>query len=363
MKLIDLPTQEDAPNGIDGAGHRTGETGGPERLVLAEDAGAGLRSVIAIHSTARGPAAGGCRVYPYADTASAVADAKRLAHGMSMKNALAGLPLGGGKAVIIADPARDKTDAMMRAFGEAVEALGGAYVTGEDVGVSVADMDAVKQVTPYVMGASDAEGDPSTHTARGVFLCMARAAALKWGGDLDGVRVAIKGVGHVGAALARMLHAAGARLLVADARAQTASSLAAELGAHTVAPHRILTAQADILAPCALGADLSAHTIPDIQARIVCGAANNQLATPQDDARLRAAGIIYCPDYLVNAGGIIAISRGVTSWSAAKASTAIEALPESLQKVLDRAEAERQPTGAVADAMARARLGAAQSVS
>lgn len=330
---------------------------GHETVSFHHDAASGLRAVIAIHSTALGPAAGGCRIHAYPDEDAALSDVLRLSRGMSLKNALAGLPLGGGKAVILADPA-DKTPAMMRAFGRGVERLGGAYVTGEDVGCDVADMDAAKRETAHVMGASDAEGDPSAHTARGVFLCMARAAR-RLGLNLSGAHVAVKGVGHVGFALCRLLHEAGARLTVADARPEAAERAARDFGAGIVAPEAVLTVEADILAPCALGGDLTEALAAALPARIVCGAANNQLATPEADAALKARGVLYCPDYLVNAGGIIAIGRTAAGWSEAKARAAIEALPDTLDAVLDRAEAEGAPTGAVADALARARISAA----
>jgi leucine dehydrogenase len=291
----------------------------------------------------------------YRDEEAALTDVLRLSRGMSLKNALAGLPRGGGKAVILADPA-DKTPEMMEAFGRAVERLNGAYVTAEDVGSDVADMDAVRRATRHVMGTSDAEGDPSAHTARGVFLCLERAAQRRLGRGVSGLRVAVKGVGHVGWQLCRLLHEAGARLTVADPRREAARRAAADFGAELADPKEILIAEADVLAPCALGGDLTPELAERLRARVVCGAANNQLASPEADWTLRDRSILYCPDYLVNAGGIIAVGRSAAGWSASTAAAAIEALPDTLDAILDRAEAEGAPPGEVADREARARL-------
>ncbi len=329
---------------------------GHESVVFHSDPASGLRAIIAIHNRALGPAAGGCRIYPYPDGMTALSDALRLSRGMSYKNALAGLPLGGGKAVIIADPQTDKTEAKMRAFGRAVEGLAGRYVTGEDVGCAVADMDAVKCETAHVMGASDAEGDPSTHTARGVFLCMERAVLNRLGRTLDGVHVAIKGAGNVGYALARMLHERGARLTVAEPRDDIRDRAVAELGAAVAGLDDIVTAEADVFAPCALGGDLTAEAVANMRCAIVCGAANNQLAEPRVDGLLCDRGVLYCPDYLVNAGGIIAIGRTVAGWTEDQALAAIDRLPETLDRVLADAADSGAPTGEVADALARARM-------
>jgi leucine dehydrogenase len=315
----------------------------------------GLKSIIAIHDRSLGPGAGGCRIYPYENERLALADALRLSRAMTLKNALAGLPLGGGKAVIMSEPGA-KTEAMLESFGKFVGGLGGRYVTGEDVGCSVSDMDAVRRETQHVMGTTEAEGDPSAHTARGVFLCMAHALRHRLGKTFAEASVAVKGVGNVGAALASMLVAEGAKVLVADVNRERAMAVATAIGAEVVDCESILSASVDVFAPCALGGDLSEDAVGKLGSAIVCGAANNQLATPAVDFALNAAGILYCPDYLVNAGGIIAISRGITGWSESDAHRCIESLPETLKAVLAASEKEQAPTGQTADAIAQSRI-------
>ena len=280
-----------------------------EDVVFAHDPATGLRAIIAIHDTTLGPALGGCRIRDYASDDAALADVLRLSRGMSYKAALAGLPLGGGKAVILTAPGRPKTPAMMRAMGRAVERLGGRYVTAEDVGSTVADMDEVAKATAHVGGRAGDGGDPSPFTARGVFLCLEAAVRHRLGRDLAGVHVALKGLGHVGFALAGFLHAAGARLTVADIDAGRVAEAKRAFGAAVAPVEAIAALGADVFAPCALGGDLCAAAIPRLGAGIVCGAANNQLATAEDDIRLARRGVLYCPDYLVNAGGVISVAR------------------------------------------------------
>jgi leucine dehydrogenase len=327
-----------------------------EQVVFASDRDSGLRAIIAIHDTTLGPALGGCRIWSYPTEADAIADALRLSRGMSYKAALAGLALGGGKSVILTAPDRPKTPATMRAMGRAVDRLGGRYITAEDVGSSVADMDEVARHTRHVTGHSRDVGDPSPFTARGVFLCLEAAVRHRLGRDLAGVHVAVKGLGHVGFALASMLHAAGARLTVADIDAGRIARARTALGAAVAPVDAIASVPADVFAPCALGGDLSAATIPTLGAGIVCGAANNQLATPEDDERLARAGILYCPDYLVNAGGLISVARGALGLSDAETAAKLAALPDTLAAVLTRAEREGRAPGAVADGIARARF-------
>jgi leucine dehydrogenase len=327
-----------------------------EQLVFASDRASGLRAILAIHDTGLGPALGGCRVWSYRNEAEAVADVLRLSRGMSYKAALAGLALGGGKAVILVAPDRPKTPAMMRAMGRAVDRLGGRYITAEDVGSSVADMDEIARETAYVTGHSRDVGDPSPFTARGVFLCLEAAVRHRLGRDLAGVHVAIKGLGHVGFALAGMLHDAGARLTVADIDPARVARARAAFGAAVAKVDAIASVAADVFAPCALGGDLTATTIPSLRAGIVCGAANNQLATPDDDFRLARAGILYCPDYLVNAGGLIAVARVALGLAQTECAAKLAALPATLTAILDRAGREGRAPGAIADAIARARF-------
>ncbi|WP_353813164.1 Glu/Leu/Phe/Val dehydrogenase dimerization domain-containing protein [Mesorhizobium sp.] len=302
------------------------------------------------------PAAGGCRIYPYKTDAEAIADALRLSKGMSYKNALAGLPLGGGKAVIIADPQTEKTPALMRAFGRVVETYSGRYITAEDVGCVASDMDTVATETRHVAGLSARVGDPSPYTARGVFMCMRLAARERLGRDLAGLKVAVKGVGHVGLELCRLLAAAGTSLVVADVRAENARRAAELFGADVVATEEIASLDVDIFAPCALGGDINAAASDRLRARIVCGGANNQLLTAGDDRLLLARNITYCPDYLVNAGGIVAIAGEVLSYDDEDVRCRIEAFPDVLREVLHRSEKERRPTGEIADDMAQAIL-------
>ncbi len=325
-----------------------------EDLTFAHDPATGLRAIIAIHSTRRGPALGGCRIHSYETEAHAITDALRLSQGMTLKAAIAGLPLGGGKAVIWTDADRPKTAEMMQAFGRAVDRLGGRYITAEDVGATVADMDAVSMSTAHVAGVSRGIGDPSPYTARGVFLCLEAAWRHKTGRDLDGAHVAVKGLGNVGFKLCQLLQAAGARLTVADINPEALARAKATLGASVAPVADIHRTEADIFAPCALGADLSAERIADIGARLICGAANNQLATTADDAHLAAAGIAYCPDYLVNAGGLIAVASGKLGYGVEEVSARVEALPQTLIHILESAAGA--PTGEIADQIARASL-------
>jgi leucine dehydrogenase len=327
-----------------------------EQVVFASDAASGLRAIIAIHDTTLGAALGGCRIWAYRTEAEAVADALRLSRGMSYKAALAGLPLGGGKSVVWTAPDRPKTPAMMRAMGRAVDRLAGRYVTAEDVGSSVSDMDEVARETDFVAGHSEGAGDPSPFTARGVFLCLQAAVRHRLGRDLSGVHVALKGLGNVGRALAAQLHEAGARLTVADIDPARVANARQTFQAVAAPVEAISQVEADVFSPCALGGDLSATTIPSLRAAIVCGAANNQLATPADDARLARAGVLYCPDYLVNAGGLIVVARTTLGLDRSDATAKLEGLPKTLASVLDQAARDGTAPGATADAIARARF-------
>jgi len=329
------------------------EFDGHEQVVFSQNQQDGLQSIIAIHDTRLGPALGGCRVWKYATEAEALTDVLRLARGMSYKAALAGLPLGGGKSVIMADPFTEKSPEMMRAMGRAVERLGGRYIIAEDVGVEVRDMDEVAKETRHVSGISGGVGDPSPWTAEGVFLALRAAVGHRLGRGLEGVRVAVSGLGHVGASLCRLLAESGARLVVSDIRAEAVEAVRAAHGAGTAPPEAIHAAEAEVFAPCALGAVLNERSIPEIRAQVVCGAANNQLATPEDDARLAARGIAYAPDYLVNAGGLISVARPSCGLSDAQARARLEAIPETLLKVFAIAERENIPPGAAADRLAR----------
>ncbi|WP_260597781.1 Glu/Leu/Phe/Val family dehydrogenase [Sphingomonas endolithica] len=329
----------------------------PEQVLVFDEARDGFDGVIVLHSTALGPAAGGCRLWHYGDRTAMTADACRLAQGMTYKNALAGLPMGGGKAVLQrpSDPALRQ--AGFSAFGRAVRALDGAYVTAEDVGTSVADMNVVARETHYVAGlpprAGRVGGDPSPATARGVFLAMQLAVRRRLERELGDCTVAIQGVGHVGAALAAMLHAAGAKLIIADLDSSAAARVAVALGAEIASADAILRCKADVLAPCALGGVLNAHTIGRLSAKVVCGAANNQLADPAAAGMLADRGILYAPDFAVNAGGIINVAAEYFGWSPAAAAERVEQTPMRLNRVFALAEQQGLSTHDAAEALAQ----------
>jgi leucine dehydrogenase len=335
---------------------------GHEEVVFSQNCRHGLKSIIAIHDTTLGPALGGCRIWDYETEGAALSDVLRLSRGMSYKAALAGLPLGGGKAVILADSRSEKTPGMMRAMGRAVERLGGRYIIAEDVGAEVADMDEIARETRHVSGLSGGAGDPSPWTAEGVFLSLKAAVRHRLARDnLAGVRVSVTGLGHVGSSLCRLLAQAGARLLVSDIREEAIAHMVEAHGAEAVPVGEAHAVEADVFAPCALGAGLNETTIPEITARIICGAANNQLAVAGDDARLAERGILYAPDYLVNAGGLISVARPSTGLSDAEARAKLERIPETLLHVFELAEREGVAPGAAADRLAQARLNGSRS--
>ncbi|WP_298687112.1 Glu/Leu/Phe/Val dehydrogenase dimerization domain-containing protein [uncultured Sphingomonas sp.] len=335
-----------------------------EGVHFFRDAASGLSAIIAIHSSKLGPAAGGCRYWTYAKSGEAITDALRLSRGMSYKNAMAGLPMGGGKAVILADPAGAKTPELLAAFGRAVESLGGRYVTAEDVGISDADMVQISSQTRHVSGlpvsgAGDAGGDPGPFTAMGVYLGV--KAAVKRGlkrDDMAGVHVAIQGVGSVGGGLARLLAKDGAKLTLADVNGDRAQALAAEVGGEAVAAESILSIAADVVSPCALGAILTADTIAALRAPIVAGGANNQLATPEDGWRLHARGITYAPDYVINAGGIINVGlEYLGHGDRAEVEKRIAEIPGRLDQIWQESATSAEPSSIVADRMAQRLIG------
>ena len=335
-----------------------------EGVHLFTDPSSGLKAVVAVHSTALGPAAGGVRFWHYGDDARAVTDALRLSRGMSYKNAMAGLALGGGKGVVLADaPGAVISDAQLVAFGRAVESLSGRYVTAEDVGMSEARMKVIAGETRFVSGLPVAQGaaggDPGPYTAYGVYLGVRAAAKRGLGADdMKGVRVAIQGTGSVGGGLARLLAKDGAVLTLADVDQARAAGLAAELGAATASPGAILSADVDIVSPNALGAILTETSIAALKARVVAGGANNQLATPADGRRLHDAGIVYAPDYVINAGGIINVGlEYLGQGDEAEVMARIEHIPGRLNQVWDEADASGDPTAEVSDRIARRLIG------
>jgi leucine dehydrogenase len=327
-----------------------------EAVLVGEDAALGYRGIIAIHSTVLGPAVGGTRVWSYGSFDEALTDALRLSRGMTYKTAAAGLPLGGGKSVILQDGTTDRTE-LFRAHGRFVHSLGGRYITAEDVGTSPQDMAVVRSETPYAAGLAELSGDPSPVTARGVFRSIEAAAMHRWGSsDLQGRQVSLQGCGQVGYHLANALSLAGARLTVADVNPAATARLVRELGARAVDPGAIHLEPADVFAPCALGGTLNQQTIPGLRCEIVAGAANNQLLEPADAGRLEAKGITYVPDYIANAGGVINGSREILGWSEERARSGVEGIFDTVLEIFQRAEREKTSTAEAADRLAESRL-------
>lgn len=336
-----------------------------EQVLFCSDESVGLQAIIAIHSTALGPAAGGCRMHPYASVDDALTDALRLSKGMSYKNAGAGLPLGGGKSVIIADPSCDNKAELLRAFSKHVQSINGRYWTAIDVGVGPEDADVMAEQCDYIFArASQYESgfNPSSFTALGGFVGIQAAAKHVWSrDDLTGLRVAIQGLGATGADLGRQLHEAGASLVVADIQDKLVQDMVTKYGAVAVAPEDIHSQDVDILAPCAMGGTLNDDTLPDIKAKVICGLANNQLAEPRHGAILRDKGITYIPDYVVNAGGMMGASTVIFDTPSREASLKrIHGLFDTITTILKKAEETGQPVSDVADAMAVEKISAAK---
>jgi leucine dehydrogenase len=359
--LLSLPRQKRLtvmnPSSLFGLPEQTAH----ERVLLATDPATGLKAILAVHSTARGPAFGGCRLWHYESEAAALNDALRLSQGMSLKNALADLPFGGGKAVILKPEGAFDRPALFAAFGRAVQSLNGAYITAEDVGTTTADMRGMQSQTSYVSGIPREGafgGDPSPKTAWGVFVSIQAGARLVLGRQsLEGVRVALQGLGAVGWHLAEFLHKAGARLIVADVDAAKVERAVAQFGAVRASVAEILAADVDVLAPCALGASLNEQTVPTLRAKLVAGAANNQLATPDDGDALQRRGICYLPDYLVNAGGIISVAREYRGeGEEAKVMAEVSKIAERVQELLQRVQTADSTPARVADDWARSKL-------
>jgi len=336
-----------------------------ERVLFCRDEATGLNAIIAIHSTALGPAAGGCRLWSYESDDAALHDVLRLSQGMSYKNAMADLKFGGGKAVIIKTPDFDGSEALYERFGEFVEELNGEYITAEDVGMSVPIMEIVARRTSHVTGLprtdGNAGGDPSPKTAFGVFRGIEAAVQFKLDlADISGLTVAVQGVGNVGYHLCRNLAAAGAKLIVADIDEGRVKKVCDEFSATAAPLDEILSQDADVLAPCALGAILSEQSIPTIKASIVAGGANNQLETDEDGQRLSDAGILYAPDYVINGGGIINVACEYSGdVDDAEVDVLVAAIGHHLTRICEEAAASGKPTNVSADAHARKIIAAA----
>ncbi len=333
-----------------------------EVLHFVHDEASGLKAIIAIHSTHLGPSAGGCRFWHYEDDEDAITDVMRLSRGMSYKNAMAGLPLGGGKSVILADEERTKTPEMLAAFGRAVDGLGGKYITAEDVGMSVKDMVEVSRQTKFVAGlpAEDGVGgDPGPHTSLGVFLGIKAAVRRGLGKDsVSGLHIALQGAGSVATGVALHAAAEGAKLSIADIDADKAQKLADAADGKVVAADEIISLEADVLSPCALGAIFDEQTIPTVKAPVVAGGANNQLATPADGARLHERGILYAPDYVINAAGIINVcTEYLGDGDESVVRRRIEGIPDRLEQIWAESASSGRDPAAVADAMAQRLIG------
>jgi len=332
-----------------------------EQLVFCHDRTSGLKAIIAIHNTTLGPALGGCRFWTYPDEDAAILDALRLARGMTYKSAAAGLNLGGGKSVIIGNPRTDKSEILFRAFGRFIESLQGRYITAEDVGTTVADMDIIRQETRYVAGVSastpGSSGDPSPATAFGVWRGMKACAREVWGDEsLSGKTVSIQGVGNVGYHLARHLHDEGARLIVTDINDQNLERAVKEFGAEAVKPEEIYGVKAHIFAPCALGAVLNRETIPQLKVQIVAGSANNQLREESDGDELERRGILYAPDYVINAGGVINVADELQGYNRDRAMRKVATIYDNVARVIRMSKERKIPTYRAADLVAEERI-------
>lgn len=327
-----------------------------EQVVFCSDNESGLKAIIAIHSTALGPATGGCRMWEYNSDEGALIDALRLSRGMTYKNAMAGLNMGGGKSVIIGNPRTMKSEELFRAFGRFVDNLKGRYVTAEDVGITPTDMAMVHKETNHVLGLEGKSGDPSPVTAYGVYMGMKAAVKHRLGRDsLDGVKIAVQGLGHVGQYLCEHLSKEGAKLLVTDINKESIDSVVSSCGAIAIDKDEIYEQDVDVYAPCALGATLNDVTIPKLRASVIAGAANNQLAEDRHGDELKKRGILYTPDYILNAGGIINVSFE-ENYNRDAALRKVDEIYNTLEEVFATAEKQDKTTNVVADELARKRV-------
>jgi leucine dehydrogenase len=336
------------------------ETYDYEQLVICQDKQSGLKAIICIHDTTLGPALGGTRMWTYESEEAAIEDALRLARGMTYKNAAAGLNLGGGKTVIIGDPKKDKNEEMFRAFGRYIQGLNGRYITAEDVGTTVEDMDLIYQETPFVTGVSPAfgsSGNPSPVTAYGVYRGMKAAAKEAFGTDsLEGKVIAVQGVGHVAYTLCKHLHEEGASLIVTDINKEAVQRAVNDFGAKAVDIDEIYSVECDIFAPCALGAIINDQTISQIKAKVVAGAANNQLKEARHGDALHEMGIVYAPDYVINAGGVINVADELNGYNPERAMKKVETIYDNIASVIEISKRDNIPTYLAADRLAEERI-------
>jgi leucine dehydrogenase len=336
------------------------DTYGHEQVVYCHNPDAGLKAIIAIHNTVLGPALGGTRMWPYKTEAEALNDVLRLSRGMTYKNAVAGLNIGGGKAVIIGDPATDKSEALFRAFGQAVESLGGRYITAEDVGIDVNDMEFVFRETQYVTGVHQVHGgsgDPSPFTAYGTLQGLLATLNRKFGNEeIGNYSYAVQGLGHVGMEFVKLLKERGAKIFVTDINQALLDKAVSEYGAEAVAPDEIYDVDADVYSPCALGATINEDTLPRLKAKIICGSANNQLANDAIGDEVGKRGILYAPDYAVNAGGVMNVSLEIEGYNRERAMRMMRTIYHNLTRIYEIAERDGIPTYRAADRMAEERI-------
>lgn len=333
---------------------------GHEQIVFCHNKDAGLKAIIAIHNTVLGPALGGTRMWPYKSEQDALNDVLRLSRGMTYKNAVAGLNIGGGKAVIIGDPATDKSEALFRAFGQFVESLGGRYITAEDVGIDVNDMEFVYRETEYVTGVHQVHGgsgDPSPFTAYGTMQGLLAALNKKFGNEEVGsYRYAVQGLGHVGIEFVKLLKERGAKIFVTDINRERVERAVSEFGAEAVGLDEIYDVDADVYSPCALGGTVNEDTLPRLKAKIICGAANNQLATNEIGDEVEKRGILYAPDYAVNAGGVMNVSLEIDGYNRERAMRMMRTIYHNLTRIFEIAERDGIPTYKAADRLAEERI-------
>lgn len=336
------------------------DTTGHEQVVFCHNKDAGLKAIIAIHNTVLGPALGGLRMWPYKSEAEALNDVLRLSRGMTYKNAVAGLNLGGGKAVIIGDPSKDKSEVLFRAFGKFVDSLGGRYITAEDVGIDVNDMEYVYRETEYVTGVHQVHGgsgDPSPFTAYGTLQGLMATLNRKFGNEEVGhYSYAVQGLGHVGMEFVKLLRERGAKIFVTDINKTLIDRAVDEYGAEAVAPEEIYDVPCDVYSPCALGGTVNEQTLPRLKAKVICGAANNQLANNEIGDEVERRGILYAPDYAVNAGGVMNVSLEIDGYNRERAMRMMRTIYHNLTRIYEIADRDRIPTYKAADRMAEERI-------
>ena len=331
-----------------------------EQLVFCQDKNSGLKAIICIHDTTLGPALGGTRMWNYETEEEAIEDAIRLGRGMTYKNAAAGLNLGGGKTVIIGDPLKDKNEEMFRAFGRFIQGLNGRYITAEDVGTTVADMDMIHEETDFVTGISPAfgsSGNPSPITAYGCYIGMKAAALEAFGDDsLEGKTVTVQGVGNVAYTLCEYLHKEGANLIVTDINKDAVQRAVDNFGATAVEPNDIYSQEADIFAPCAMGAIINDDTIPQLKVKVIAGSANNQLKEERHGDELEARGIVYAPDFVINSGGVINVADELYGYNNERAMKRVETIYDSISRIFEISKRDGIPSYQAADRMAEERI-------